>query len=191
VTLEDTFGNPTTNSSAITVNLSSTSSGKKFAAGSNGASVTSVSLPANTQSVTAYYADTVAGFPTITAAATGPTSGTQAETITAGTGTQLAITSTAIHAAHGPSATNAFTVTLEDTFGNPTTKSSATTVTLTSTSSGKRFAATSGGSSVGNVSLPANTQSVTAYYGDTVVGSPTITAAAGGLTSGTQTETMT
>jgi hypothetical protein len=150
-----------------------------------------VSLPANTQSVTAYYADTVAGFPTITAAATGLTSGTQSETITAGTGTQLAITSTAIHAAHGSSATNAFTVTLEDAFGNPTTKSSAITVNLSSTSSGKTFAATSGGTSVTTVTLPPNTQSVTAYYADTVAGSPTITAAGSGLTSGTQTETMT
>ena len=55
------------------------------------------------------------------------------------------ITSTPIHAAHGTSASNAFTVTLEDTNGNPTTKGTAITVTLTSTSSGKKFAAISGG----------------------------------------------
>jgi hypothetical protein len=191
VTLEDTFGNPTTKTSAITVNLSSTSSGANFAATSGGSPVTSVTLPANTQSVTAYYGDTVAGFPTITAAASGLTSATQVETINPGAGTQLQITSNAIHAAHGSSATNAFTVTLEDTFGNPTTKTSSITVNLTSTSNGAKFAATSGGSSVTSVTLPANTQSVTAYYGDTVAGSPTITAAASGLTSGTQTETMT
>ena len=191
VTLEDTYGNPTTRSSAITVNLTSTSGGAKFATSSAGASATSVTLPANSQSVNAYYGDTVAGTPTIMAAATGLTSDTQIETINAGAGTQLAITSTAIHAAHGSSATNAFTVTLEDSYGNYTTKTSAITVTLSSTSSGKKFATTSGGASVTTVSLPANTQSVTAYYGDSVVGSPTITVGATGLTSGTQIETMT
>jgi hypothetical protein len=40
------------------------------------------------------------------------------------------------------------------------------------------------------VNLPANTQSVTAYYAYSKAGSPVITAAATGLTSGTQTETM-
>ena len=194
VTLQDAFGNPTTKSSAITVNLSSTSSGKKFAATSGGASVTSVSLPANTQSVTAYYADTVAGSPTITAAATGLTSDTQIETITAGTGAKLVITSSPLNVAHGTSARNAFTVTLEDAFGNPTTTSSAITVTLSSTTPGggtAKFAATRNGGSVPSVSLPANTQSVTAYYAYSTAGSPVITVAASGLTSGTQTETIT
>jgi hypothetical protein len=181
VTLEDTFGNATTNSTAITVNLLSTSAGKKFAATSGGASVTSVTLPANTQSVTAYYADTVAGFPTITAAATGLTSDTQTETITAGTATQLAITSSALNIANSSSATGAFTTTLEDAFGNATTMSTAITVNLSSTkpSGGTaKFAATSGGTSVTSVTLPANAQSVTAYYAYNRVGSPVITVAA-------------
>jgi hypothetical protein len=154
-------------------------------------------LLANTQSVTAFYADTVAGSPIITAAVTGgsPTSDTQSETITAGTGTQLAITSAPLLFTHtaGPSATNAFTVTLEDAFGNPTTKGSAITVNLTSTSSGKKFAAISNGSSVTSVTLLANTTSVTAFYGDSRSGSPIITVAVtgGSPTSGTQTESVT
>ncbi len=194
VTLEDTFGNATTKTTATTVNLTSTSSGKKFAASSNGASVTSVTLPANTQSVTAFYADTVAGTPTITAAATGLTSDNQIETITAGTGTQLQITSAPLNIAHGTSATNSFTVTLEDAFGNPTTKTTAITVNLSSSTPGSgtaKFATTSGGASVGSVSLPANTQSVNAFYAYSKAGSPIITVAGSGLTSGTQTETVT
>ncbi len=191
VTLEDTYGNPTTKTAAITVNLTSTSGGAKFATTSGGSSATSVTLPANTQAVTAYYGDTVAGTPTIMAAATGLTSDTQIETINAGSGTQLAITSTAIHAAHGSSATNQFTVTLEDSYGNYTTKASAITVNLSSSSSGKKFATTSGGASVTSVTLPANTQSVNAYYGDSVAGTPTITVAGAGVLSGTQIETMT
>jgi hypothetical protein len=40
------------------------------------------------------------------------------------------------------------------------------------------------------VTLPANTASVVAYYGDTVAQSPTLTVGATGLTSGTQSETI-
>ena len=193
VTLQDAFGNPATKTTATTVNLTSNSAGTHlFAATSGGAGVTSVSLPANTSSVTAFYGDQVAGTPTITAAATGVTSGTQQETITAGSASKLAITSTAFSSSAGSSTTNAFTVTLQDAFGNPATKTTATTVNLTSNSAGTHlFAATSGGAGVTSVSLPANTSSVTAFYGDQVAGTPTITAAATGVTSGTQQETIT
>ena len=191
VTLEDAYGNATTKASATTVNLTSSSAGThEFAATSGGANVTSVTLPANTASVTAYYGDEKAGTPTITAAAAVHL-GTQQETITAGTGSRLAITSSAFSSPHSNNATNAFTVTLEDNYGNATTSGSAITVNLTSTSSRARFAVTSGGANVTSVTLPANTSSVTAYYGDRNIGNPTITAAATGLTSGTQQETIT
>ena len=185
MTLEDAFGNATTKASATTVNLSSNSAGThEFAATSGGTNVTSVTLPANTASVTAYYGDEKPGTPTITAAAAGLTSGTQPETITAGTGTQLAITSSAFSRSDQQRATNALTVTLEDAYGNATTTASATTINLSSNSAGTHeFAATSGGTNVTSVTLPANTASVTAYYGDEKAGTPTITAAAAGLTS--------
>ncbi|MGA2838450.1 MAG: hypothetical protein ABSF84_17845, partial [Acidimicrobiales bacterium] len=193
VTLEDGFGNATTSPTATTVNLVSNSAGThEFAATSGGTPVTSVTLPANTASVTAYYGDETAGTPTITAATTGLTWGTQTETITAGTGTKLAITSTAFSGAANSSATNAFTVTLEDGFGNATTKTTATTINLSSNSTGTHeFSATSGGTATTSVTLPANTSSVSAYYGDETPGTPTITAAATGLTSGTQQESIT
>ncbi len=188
---QDVYGNATT--SATTVNLSSSSSGiHEFAAISGGTPVTSVSIPAGNSTASFFYGDTKAGTPVVTAAATGLTSGTQAETITGGTGTQLAITSNAFSGGANTSPTNAFTVTLEDAFGNATTKATATTVGLTTTATATgKFAATSGGTAANSVSLPANTASVTAYYGDTKVGTPTITAAVTGLTSGTQAETIT
>jgi hypothetical protein len=77
--VQDTFGNAV--STTATVNLSSTSTGTvTFSATSGGASVTSVSLTA-TSTASFYYKDTKAGTPTITAAATGITSGTQAATV--------------------------------------------------------------------------------------------------------------
>jgi hypothetical protein len=190
-TLEDGSGNPTTSGSPITVNLASSSTGEKFAAASGGGSIASVTLPANTQSVTTFYADTAAGTSTITVGATGLSNGTQIETITAGSAAKLAITSASFTATAGTSATNAFTTTVEDAFGNPTTSGSAITVNLASSSTGKKFAATSGGGSVASVTLPANTQSVTAFYADTVAGTPTITVSGAGLTpNGTQIETV-
>ena len=157
VTLEDTYGNPTTKASAITVTLTSNSGAGTFAATSGGASVPSVTLPANNQSVTAYYGDTVAGTPTITAAASGLLSDNQIETINAGPGTQLLI-SNGFTATANSLPTTAFNVTLEDTYGNATTKASAITVNLASTSGGATFATSSGGASVPSVTLPANSQ---------------------------------
>ena len=96
VTLEDTNGNATTSASAITVNLSaSPSTGSSFyAVASGGSTVTSVTLLANNSTVNGYLVDYVAGSPFITASwPASSSSGTQAETINAGVGTQLAITS--------------------------------------------------------------------------------------------------
>jgi hypothetical protein len=188
---EDAFGNATTSSSAITVNLSSSSSGKKFASSSGGASITSVSLPANAASVTAFYGDTAAGSPTITAAATGLTSGTQVESIVAATASQLTITSSAVSGTASLSASlGPITVQEKDTFGNIST--TALTVNLTSTDpSTDNYALTSGGASITSISIPAGSSSKSFFFGDTNDGTPTITASSGSLTSATQIETIT
>ena len=193
VTLQDAFGNTTTSTNATLVGLTSNSSGTAvFATTSGGTATTSVIIPANTSSVTAYYGDTMAGTPTLTASGTGLTVGTQQETITGGTGTKLAITSTAFTGAANAKATNAFQVTLEDAFGNATTKTTATTINLSSNSTGTHaFSATSGGSNTTTVTLAANSSSVGAFYGDEFPGTPTITVASAGLTSATQQETIT
>jgi len=193
-TLEDAFGNPTTSASAIKVNLSSSSSGAKFAATSGGGSVTSVTLPANTSSVTAYYADTVAGTPTITVQASGLSpNGTQTETITAAKASKLVFISSPVSGPASSSATlGPITVQLEDTYGNPVAASgTGTVVKLTSTSSGGIFSAISGGTHITSITIASGSSSASFYYGDTKTGSPVITAASSGLTSATQTETIT
>jgi hypothetical protein len=116
---QDTYGNPTT--TAETVNLASNSTGtKEFAATSGGTTITSISIPAGSSSATFYYGDTLAATPTLTASGS-LLSATQVETVTAGSGSKLVITSAAISATASTSPTSAFTTTLEDTFGNPTT----------------------------------------------------------------------
>ena len=84
------------------------------------------------------------------------------------------------------------TVQEQDAFGNPTF--APETVNLSSSSAKGVFSLTAGGAPVTSVTIPGGaSSSVTFYYGDTVAGSPTITASsppAAGLASGQQTETI-
>ena len=186
---QDSFGNATTTAEIVTP-TSNSGVTTKFAATSNGTAVTTVSIPSGSSSVNFYYQDTKAGSPTITAAASGLTSGTQIETINVGAVNKLAFTTTALSASASATANmGPITVQEQDVNGNPTT--TAETVTLTSNSGGTtKFAATSGGTAFTTISIAPGSSSATFYYGDTLAGSPTITAAATGLASGTQIETV-
>ena len=106
---------------------------------------------------------------------------------------QVAITSAPFSAGASSSPGTAFTVSLVDGSGHPTTSDSATTIGLYSTSSGAVFGAASDDASSQTLLIPAGTSSVTGYYGDTAAGSPTIVAydAAGNFGAGNQVETVT
>ncbi len=84
------------------------------------------------------------------------------------------------------------TVQEQDAFGNPTF--APETVNLSSSSTTGVFSLTAGGAPVTSVTIPGGTvSSVSFYYGDTLAGTPTITASsppAVGLASGTQVETI-
>jgi len=185
---QDTYGNPTT--TAETVNLSSSSTGTAvFSATQNGTAVTSVDIPSGSSSVSFYYGDTKAGTPTITAASSGLASATQQETVTAATVEQLVFVTAPVSGttSAGPDL-GPLAVQEQDGFGNPTT--TAETIDLSSSSAGGMFSASQNGSGVNSVDIPSGSSSVSFYYGDTNTGSPTVTAAASGLTSATQSETV-
>jgi hypothetical protein len=188
VTLEDAFNNPATSSTPVTVNLSaSPATGAKFAATSGGGATSSVTLAANAQSVTAYFADTLAGSPTITASAGGLSSGTQTETVTAAGPSTLFFTQT-VSGNQTVSATatvGPFTIQVQDQFGNPVTNTaSAATITLSTTSGGTTghtpfFTTTSGASTASTIAIATGASSTPSfYYSDTKAGSPTISASA-------------
>jgi hypothetical protein len=202
VTVEDSGGNvETTDTGTVALAVGS------YTAGNGGTTQGTLGCTANSVNAVAGVATFAnckitgtagAGTYTLSATRTGLTSGTSSGvSITAGTGTQLAITSAPLNIAPGTSATNAFTTTLEDANGNATTNASAITVNLSSsTPSGgtAKFAATSNGASISSVSLPANTQSVTAYYAYSRANqSPVITVSVSGgnPSSDTQTESTT
>jgi Bacterial Ig-like domain (group 3) len=157
---------------------------------SGSATCTVTSLKLGSNSVTATYTSSSADF-------TGSASSPLVETIDPGVGAKLVITSAPFSAPATTVATTAVTVTLEDASGNPTTSASATKVFLSGSSAGRSFAATSGGAAETFTSLPANSSSVTFFYGDTNAGSPSITASltspasSAGVTEGIQTETIT
>jgi hypothetical protein len=159
VELENTDGTPVdAGSGGLTVDLASSSTGTyEFAATSGGTSVTSVTIPSGQSSVSFYYGDELAGTPTLTASATGVTSATQQETITAGPAAGLSFTD--VMTEEGPATvtctgtvgSDSFActispqsgddlgrhmsgfVTLIDQFQNLTTSSSPVTVTLSQT----------------------------------------------------------
>jgi hypothetical protein len=185
----DAFNNLTT--TAETVNLSSSSKGTtEFATAAKGTSVTSVSIPSGSSSVSFYYGDTLAGTPTITASATGLTSATQQETIVAGPASKLVFITSPVSGSASASATEGpITVGEVDAFGNAST--TAETVGLASSSSGTHeFAGTLGGTAETSVTISSGSSNATFYYGDSLAGTPTLTATAAGLTSASQQVTV-
>ena len=185
---QDQFGNPTT--TAETVTLSSTSNQGVFAATQNGTAIPQISIPGGSSSVSIYYGDKKAGAPTITAHATGLTpDAAQQETITHAGG-QLVLTGSVNGAASATASLGAITVTQQDAFGNLITDPA--TVSLSSNSTGTSvFSTTKNGTSTTTIGIPSGASSATFYYGDTKAGTPTVTAQASGMTSGTQQETVT
>src|SRR5207245_963545 len=154
------------------------------------AAVASVTINAGTSNATFYFKDTLAGTPTLTAAASGLASATQAETVNAAAASKLAFLSSPQTLAAG---TCSARVTLQtpDAYGNPSNVGTATSVSLSSSSPGGTFYANSVcGIASASATVAAGTNTTTFYYGDTRAGTPTLTAAATGFTSGTQVETI-
>jgi hypothetical protein len=194
VQLQDAYGNPVTaTGSGTVVGLSSSSGAGIFSSSSGASHITSVTIASGKTSASFYYGDTKAGSPTITAASSPLTSATQTETITAGKAAKLAFTTSPVSGPLSSSATlGPITIQLQDAYGNPVTATgSGTVVKLTSSSSGGIFAASSGGSHITSITITSGNSSAIFYYGDTVTGTPTITASSCSFTSATQTETIT
>jgi hypothetical protein len=193
VQLEDQNGNvATAGSGGVTVGLSASGfPDVVFAASSDGADVSFVTIGPGSSSASFYFGDTQTENPQITASAAGLTSAQQTETVGPD---QLAFTSSPFSAPTSSSAVDGpNTVQLENYDGTPIDAGGdGLTVDLTSTSTGIHgFAATSGGVPVTSVVIPSGESSVSFYYGDESSGSPEIMAGATGVTSATQTETIT
>lgn len=111
----------------------------------------------------------------------------------AGSASKLVFTGAALQGTMGDRAIiGPITVTAEDQNGNVTNVSSDTVVNLSSNTAGTAvFSKTSGGQAVTSITIAAGSNSASFFYGDSKAGTPTITASASGLTSRTQSETIT
>ncbi len=173
VALEDAAGDPTSTTSTVTVSLTTTSAAGTFLP------ATTVMIAAGAGSVSFTYTDTKAGTATLTASASGLASATQQETVTAAPASQVVFTSAPQTITAG-TASGAITIGLTDRFGNVATTGSALTVNLSSTSTGGTF------TPVSPLTIPAGGGTASFTYTDSNAGTPTLTAAAGGLALGTQ-----
>jgi hypothetical protein len=161
-----------------------------FASSPGGPPITSVTIPAGQDSVTFYFGDPSAGTDTITMTAPQLTSSSQDETITAGAPSKVAICGPSQLSGPASSSANLGPVSLSllDALGNvAVAPTGGRTVNLSSTSTGAVFAASSGGTRLTSLTIPAGSSSASFFYGDTTAGSPTITASSPGLGSATLT----
>jgi type II secretory pathway pseudopilin PulG len=195
-TLNDTAGSTTATDSSGNGHTGTVSSGVTLGtadiAGGAGATASAYTVTTNSAGVVtspAFSANSVAGNYTITATS-GTGSATFAMTNHAGGATGVTITPSPTTTTVSNLTNVTLTLQLVDSYGNPTTASTATSVTLTSSSTKDFYYTALGHSGTLNagttVSIPANgTGSVLAYYGDESSGTPTITATVNGSTWGT------
>lgn len=186
VTLNDSGGSPV---SGKTVALSQNSGGHSTITTVNGTTNASGQATFTVKNTTAE---------AVTYTATDQTDGvtvnqTAQVQFVAGSASKLLFIGTSLQGTMGDRATiGPITVTAEDQNGNVTNVSSDTAVNLSSNTAGTAvFSKTSGGQAVTSVTIAAGSSSASFYYGDSKAGTPTITASASGLTSGTQSETIT
>jgi hypothetical protein len=196
VQLRDNNGNPATApSGGTTIDLSGVSTTFLNTNGnplptSNGFAILSIAAGSNSASFK--FTTTHAGPDTISASVPGAFSATQTETVNAGSPTALAFQTPAQSLLAG-AASGSIIVELTDKYGNAALAGSGgVKVNLSTTSSGGLFLS-AGGSPLASpsVAITAGAGSAIFEYQDTKAGTPTLTAAATGLTSATQKETIT
>ncbi len=170
------------------VSLSTTSSTGTFLNLSNFA-VTTLTIPSGSSLVSFRYQDPTNGIPTLTAAASGLTSGNLQVTIVTPPAVQFGIITPPQTLTAGVSST-LLSVQLQDASGNPVVAGTGGQVVslATSTTTGK-FLNTSN-QIITSITIPAGSNSASFKYLDTVAGSATLTASGGSLLNATQTETI-
>lgn len=189
VQTQDSYGNAVDRGSASTVAFAISGNPAVIYSDSSCLNaIGSVGVAAGTTGTTVYYRSTTTGSSTVTLSTAGLSDGAQTETVVPLTPTQLVFTSTAQTIAAG-SCSAALTIQSQDSFNNAAPVGSNTTVTLSGAST--TFYSDAGCSSaVGSVSIASGQNQATAYFKRNISGSMTLTASAGGLTSGTQNQTI-
>lgn len=197
IQVQDVAGNPANVAADAAVALTSNSGTGLFdtsAAGAFDGSVTSVTVLAGSNTASFYYKDSTLGAPTITATPAGLNASQQMEMVVAADAVSQIGFVTAPQTVQALLPSAVITIQSQDGAGNPVNVGANTVVNLTSTSAGGKFDLLDTGpfsGAITSVTIPAGSNTVDFYYRDAVAGTPTIRAAATGLNSGLQTETIT
>lgn len=184
VELRDALGNPTSPSSALTVNLTSSSPGITFYSNSScGSAVTSVTIGTAATTASFYFRGTQAAMATLDASATGVTPASQAVTIAGGPPVSLTFANPSVTVTAGQ-CSPLITLEARDGGGNLAPVTSNVTVTLSATTlTGVSFfpQANCMGTAGSTVTLLSGNNSVSFSFRTTVAGSGTIDSATASL----------
>ena len=184
VRILDPFGNVTTNTTPVVLNIGNNPSGGTLSGTRTNAAV------AGTATFNNLSIDKVGTGYTLVATAVGLTQATSAPfNIFAGNPTKLVITSAPQTNTAGV-ISSPILVQMQDQVGNLATSTTNRTINLTTTSGGGTFRDASNTVNITSLVLLAGTSATNYLYVDTVAGTPTLTNATIGLTSATQTETI-
>ncbi|MBT3526781.1 MAG: hypothetical protein HN482_10850, partial [Bdellovibrionales bacterium] len=196
VTAKDQYGNAGVIAAGMSVALASNQSTTFYdTSGCGGSAVTSIPISAGAGTATFYFKQTAIGTPTLTASGL-TNDGTQVETITSATATQLAVTSAAQNSIVAGTCSSVITVEARDLYSNAiSTGQGSITVNLSSNSAGSPTFYSAGDSSCSGATtttatIAANGNTTTLYMKDTLTGTHTIALAATSLTSATQDNTV-
>ncbi|HEY8207567.1 MAG TPA: hypothetical protein VIG99_08805 [Myxococcaceae bacterium] len=189
----DGTGNPSSPSADLTVTLAASPSNgfQIFSDASCTTQVAAVTILTGTSTQTFYFSGSVVGPVSLSAGATGYTSATQGETVTAGPAAALAF-STPPQALAVATCSSIATVQTQDILGNPSTVGATTAVGLSASPiSIFGFYSDPGcTTSISSVTIPAGGSSASFYFMGSTVGSRTVTASSGALTSAIQVESI-
>ncbi len=163
--------------SKVPVSLTSTSAGGAFSAtgGTTFSKTLTVTVAAGTTTASFSYKDTVAGSPTLTASSSGWTQGSRSVTVSAGTPISIAVSPTTASLAE--EATQTFTATGTDQYGNtvPVDASWGTTGTIGTVTAGPATTTTlTAGTTAGSGTVTATYGSLSAHATVTVTSTPTL-----------------
>ncbi len=182
-------------SAPVTVSLTSTSAGGVFSlSNTSWVNITSVQIPAGSNSFSFYYKDSTAGNPTLTGAenpSLGWTDATQQQAV----GIAKLVFTTSAQTIQGNTPSTIITVQAQSAGGAAIILSAPVTLNLTSSSTFGFFSLlASPWANITTLGIPAGASSSSFYYKDTRAGTPTITADENpslGWTAATQQETIT
>lgn len=192
VEIRDAFGNPSPDGvAAIGVAATPPTGLRLFSDAACATPATSLAVASGATRATFHFSGTAAGTVIVTATSGSLTPATQTETILTAVATRLAF-STAAQTVEAGACSGAATVQAQDGTGNPSAPSASSATAVTLSGPGLSFHAGTGcgGAPVTGVSIPAGETSATFSFTGRVAGDVTVSASGGGLSDGSQVETV-